>query len=37
MLDGSLIAYEVVNWDTKAKKKLLLLKVDFAKAYDCLN
>lgn len=27
---------EIVTWTKEAKKKLLLFKVDFAKAYDCV-
>lgn len=37
ILDGSLIANEVTKWANLQKKKLLLLKVDIAKAFDCLN
>lgn len=37
ILDGVLIANEIINWATTAKKKLMLLKIDFAKAYDSVN
>lgn len=31
------MASEAVKWVERARRKLLLFKVDFAKAYDCLN
>lgn len=37
ILDGVLIANEVVHWVEQVMKKLVLLKLDFAKGYDCLN
>lgn len=37
ILDGVLMANEAVNWAHIMKLKLLLLKVDFAKAFDCIN
>ena len=35
--DGVLIANEIVDVWKKRRKKGLLLKLDFQKAYDCLN
>ncbi|KAJ9563442.1 hypothetical protein OSB04_008602 [Centaurea solstitialis] len=37
ILDGPLMVNELISWAKKVKKKLLLLKVDFAKAFDSLN
>ncbi|GJV41128.1 RNA-directed DNA polymerase, eukaryota [Tanacetum coccineum] len=37
ILDGALIAYEIFNYVKKVNKKLLLLKVDFEKAFDSVN
>lgn len=37
ILDGVLIANKVVKWADLNKEKLLLFKVDFSKAYDCIN
>ncbi|KAJ0941167.1 putative RNA-directed DNA polymerase [Helianthus annuus] len=37
ILDGPLIVSEVVSWAKKYKTKVLIFKVDFAKAYDTLN
>lgn len=37
ILDGILIANEVVHWSNKNKQRLLLFKADFAKAFDYLN
>ncbi|GKF47273.1 hypothetical protein Tco_0137075, partial [Tanacetum coccineum] len=34
ILDGPLILSEVIDWYKKRKKKLLLFKVDFEKAFD---
>ncbi|GJX43860.1 putative RNA-directed DNA polymerase, partial [Tanacetum coccineum] len=37
ILDGNLIANEIVNYAKKEKLKLLLFKVDFEKAFDSVN
>ncbi|GKE12020.1 cysteine-rich receptor-like protein kinase [Tanacetum coccineum] len=37
MLDGSLIANEIINVTSKEKLRLLLFKVDFEKAFDSVN
>ncbi|GKA53217.1 RNA-directed DNA polymerase, eukaryota, reverse transcriptase zinc-binding domain protein [Tanacetum coccineum] len=37
MLDGSLIANEIINVASKEKLRLLLFKVDFEKAFDSVN
>lgn len=37
ILDGILMASEVVKWAERSRRKLLMIKVDFAKACDCLN
>lgn len=37
ILDGPLIVNEVYSWAKKEKKKLLILKVDFEKAFDSVN
>ncbi|KAJ0522407.1 putative RNA-directed DNA polymerase [Helianthus annuus] len=37
ILDGPLIINEVVNWAKKSKKRILVFKVDFEKAYDCVS
>ncbi|GKC49890.1 RNA-directed DNA polymerase, eukaryota, reverse transcriptase zinc-binding domain protein [Tanacetum coccineum] len=37
ILDGSLIANEIVNFVKKKKIKMLLFKVDFEKAFDSVN
>lgn len=37
ILDGPLIANEVVSWAKKSKNKVLFFKADFAKAFDCLS
>jgi hypothetical protein len=34
ILDGPLVLNEVVDWIKKKKKKIMLFKVDFAKAFD---
>nr|XP_043638149.1 uncharacterized protein LOC122609157 [Erigeron canadensis] len=36
ILDGSLVLSEVINWCSQHKKKLLLFKIDFEKAYDSI-
>lgn len=35
--DGPLIVNEICSWAKKRKKKLLLFKVDFNKAFDSIN
>ncbi|GKE78519.1 putative RNA-directed DNA polymerase [Tanacetum coccineum] len=35
--DGPLLVNEIISWAKKYKKKLLLLKVDFQKAFDSLS
>nr|KAJ0194091.1 hypothetical protein LSAT_V11C800426490 [Lactuca sativa] len=37
ILDGPLIVNEVISWLRKSKSKAFLFKVDFEKAFDCLN
>lgn len=37
ILDGALIANEVVQWARKNKKEIALLKLDFQKAYDTVK
>nr|KAJ0210611.1 hypothetical protein LSAT_V11C400216830 [Lactuca sativa] len=37
ILDGPLIVNEVISWLRKNKAKAFLLKIDFEKAFDCLN
>ncbi|KAJ9567980.1 hypothetical protein OSB04_003946 [Centaurea solstitialis] len=37
ILDGPLMVNELISWAKKARRKLLLFKVDFAKAFDSLN
>lgn len=37
ILDGALVANEAVCWSKKNKKRLLLFKADFAKAFGCIN
>ncbi|GJY09334.1 hypothetical protein Tco_0377519 [Tanacetum coccineum] len=37
ILDGPLILSEVIDWYKKRKKKMLLFKVDFKKAFDSTN
>ena len=34
ILDGALIANEVVHWVKKKKKEVIIVKLDFRKAYD---
>lgn len=35
--DGILIANELVSWAKREKRQMLLLKVDFAKAFDSIS
>lgn len=37
ILDGPLIANEILSWLKKSKRKALMLKVDFEKAFDCIS
>ncbi|GJY57901.1 RNA-directed DNA polymerase, eukaryota, reverse transcriptase zinc-binding domain protein [Tanacetum coccineum] len=37
MLDGPFILNEILQWCTKKKKKTLIFKVDFEKAFDSIN
>ncbi|KAF5821202.1 putative RNA-directed DNA polymerase [Helianthus annuus] len=37
ILDGPLITNEILSWAKKRKKSLLFFKVDFEKAYDCVD
>ncbi|KAJ9542693.1 hypothetical protein OSB04_029199 [Centaurea solstitialis] len=37
ILDGPLMISEILNWAKKKRKKLLIFKADFAKAFDSLN
>ena len=37
ILDGALIANEVVNWLKKSKRAGIFLKLDFKKAYDTID
>ncbi|KAJ9565542.1 hypothetical protein OSB04_001508 [Centaurea solstitialis] len=37
ILDGPLIVNEVISWAKKMRKKILIFKADFAKAFDSLN
>jgi len=37
ILDGALVANEVVNWLKKTKSSGVLLKLDFEKAYDTID
>lgn len=37
ILDGPLILNEIVDWYRTKKKKLMLFKIDFAKAYDSVS
>lgn len=32
-----MVANEIERWAALVKKKLMLLKIDFTKAYDCIN
>ncbi|KAJ9556592.1 hypothetical protein OSB04_011206 [Centaurea solstitialis] len=37
ILDGPLMVNELINWAKMLRKKMLIFKVDFAKAFDSLN
>lgn len=37
ILDCILVANEIVSWAKRSHFKLMLLKIDFAKAFDCMN
>nr|KAJ0222743.1 hypothetical protein LSAT_V11C200067800 [Lactuca sativa] len=37
ILDAPLVINETVSWARQFKKKLFLLKIDFEKAFDCIN
>ena len=37
ILDGALIANEVVHWVKKKKKEVNIMKLDFRKAYDSVR
>ncbi|GJS34885.1 putative RNA-directed DNA polymerase [Tanacetum coccineum] len=37
IIDGPLMVEEIIAWAKKAKKRLMILKVDFEKAFDSLN
>ncbi|MFS7973280.1 putative RNA-directed DNA polymerase [Helianthus anomalus] len=37
IMDGPLIVSEMVSWAKKCKKRMMIFKIDFAKAYDSLN
>ncbi|XP_022028823.1 uncharacterized protein LOC110929940 [Helianthus annuus] len=37
IFDGPLITSEIISWAKKSKKKMLIFKVDFEKAYDSVN
>ena len=37
ILDGPMMVNELVHWFKKKKKKMMLLKIDFEKAYDSLS
>ncbi|GKC46175.1 putative RNA-directed DNA polymerase, eukaryota, reverse transcriptase zinc-binding domain protein [Tanacetum coccineum] len=37
IIDGPLLVKEIVSWAKKRKKKLLIFKVDFEKAFDSLS
>ena len=37
ILDGPLMVNELIQWYKKRKKKMMILKIDFEKAYDSLS
>ncbi|XP_071688124.1 uncharacterized protein [Rutidosis leptorrhynchoides] len=37
ILDGPLILNETIEWYKKKKEKLMIFKIDFEKAYDCVS
>ncbi|XP_071727280.1 uncharacterized protein [Rutidosis leptorrhynchoides] len=37
LMDGVMVVSEVVNYAKKKKKPIILLKIDFSKAYDCVS
>lgn len=37
ILDGALVANEVIQWAKKSKKEVVLLNLDFQKAYDAIS
>ena len=37
IIDDPLIVNELISWEKKVKKKMLVFKVDFDKAFDSLN
>lgn len=37
ILDGPLIVNEILSWLRRSKKKALIFKVDFEKAFDCIS
>ena len=37
ILDGPLVVNEVLNWAKRKKRKVMVLKIDFEKAYDSLS
>ena len=37
ILDAPLVINEMVSWAKQLKNKIFLLKIDFEKAFDCIN